>query len=336
MKLSIIIPAYNVEAFITPCIESILQEKYPHKEIIIINDGSTDQTKGLLDQLKQTYPQIHVIHQENMGLSAARNRGVEEASGDYITFVDSDDVVAVDMYQKMMKNASAENPDIVTIGVARLASDRVYPSVLHERFMKANKEDTTLFLTKELLYDTTAWNKIYRHTFWLEHKLAFPVGKTYEDIAVTMVAYVYARHVNVICDVGYFWRVRPSGNKSITQQKNNLKMVRDRLEAMQIVDAIFKEQNVPVELVKAKEYKYLMIDLFSMIEWLFLAPQKEQAIIRSLVVSYINAYIQPENLKMLPKAKRKMYHALMANRKVQFKLASYFYTLKKAAQKFSK
>ncbi|WP_088825248.1 glycosyltransferase family 2 protein [Listeria goaensis] len=334
MKVSVIIPAYNVGEYIEACLDSVMNQSYEKLEVIVINDGSTDDTGEKLALLQEKYPTMQVITKENGGLSAARNDGVRLATGDFIAFVDSDDVIDRDMYKKMMASVEISCADIVTIGVARLAGEDVYRSALHERFMQTDKFDTTIFETPELLYDTTSWNKIYRASFWTEAKLEFPVGKTYEDIPVVIPAYLKAEHVNILKNVGYYWRHRVSGDKSITQQKNNLRMTRDRLDALHVCDEAFAtiQDNT---LRYKKEQKYLEIDLFSMIEWLFLVKKEDYRTVQKWVSDYMKESLQTNAIETLPKTKQKMFRQLLKNAHLRFRIASLEWFMLKAIKRFT-
>ncbi len=114
MKLSVIIPVYNVENYLMQCVVSVLQQTYTDLEVILVNDGSTDGSAAICNALAETDHRIVVIHQKNAGVSAARNVGIRKASGDYLTFVDSDDWIEREMYKTMLETAQAHgNPDVV-------------------------------------------------------------------------------------------------------------------------------------------------------------------------------------------------------------------------------
>ena len=107
-KFSIIVPVYNVEKYIEKCLESILNQTYDNFEIIVINDGSTDNSKKILDNYK-TNKKIKIINQDNQGLSIARNNGLGAASGDYILFIDSDDYIEEELLSTLNKNINNED-----------------------------------------------------------------------------------------------------------------------------------------------------------------------------------------------------------------------------------
>ena len=115
-KISIIVPIYNVKKYIQQCVESLINQTYKNLEIILIDDGSTDGCGELCDEFGKKDQRIHVIHKQNGGLSDARNKGIDVASGDYIGFVDSDDWISHNMYEKMLSSLKSVNADIAVCG----------------------------------------------------------------------------------------------------------------------------------------------------------------------------------------------------------------------------
>lgn len=123
MKISVIVPVYNCEPYLERCIRSIMAQTYSNLEIICVNDGSTDDSGNVLDKLSCEDARIRVIHQENAGASAARNTGIDLATGDLITFVDSDDAIEPDMYEALLPYFADKNVDIVHCGYKRMYLD---------------------------------------------------------------------------------------------------------------------------------------------------------------------------------------------------------------------
>lgn len=332
LQISVIIPAYNVSDYIEACLYSVIQQTYKELEIIVIDDGSTDNTLEKINQLAKKHAQMRVYSHANIGISATRNKGVKLATGDYITFVDSDDALDPHMYEKMVASLEDSPADIVTIGVDRLAEDQTYRSSLHRRFMKETIYNTSIYESTRLLYDTTSWNKIYRKSFWEKEGLEFPEGYIYEDIPVVMKAYLATKHVNLIADVGYLWRTRTNGSKSFTQQKNSIKLAKDRLYSMRLVDAYFKEEQVSELLQYKKERKFLKIDLFSMMEWAFLS-RKYYKQIQPLIKNYVEHHIHTDAMAEISKIKQKFYRYLLNNNYLLFLFTSYRYTAGKLFKK---
>ncbi|MBC1722480.1 glycosyltransferase family 2 protein [Listeria seeligeri] len=335
-KLSVVIAVYNVSEYIEACLTSVLGQVYQEVEFIIVNDGSTDDSFQKVEKLVDGHDNVIVIDQENQGVSAARNNGVKVATGDYLGFIDGDDIIAKDMFQKMMDSFINSDADMVTIGVARLSGEKIYPSSLHERYMKENKTATTIAETPELLYDTTSWNKVFKKSFWDMHQLQFPEGQMYEDIALMVPAYLYARKVNIIPDVGYYWRSRDAGTKSITQRRNDIAMVKDRLLALEKVNQVMNELDIQGDLRYQNERKNFEIDLFSMIEWAFLAPRDYYAVVQRLIKNYVDQEMKTTALEDIPKEKKRLFKDLLANKRALFLLNSYAYFGKKAMRKIAK
>ena len=121
--ISVIVPAYNVAQWISKCLESIMNQTYKKLEIIVIDDGSTDETPQILDRYANIDSRIKVVHQKNSGLVKVRNKGIELASGEYVAFVDGDDTIIPEMYERLLKNALKYDADISHCGVCFCFSD---------------------------------------------------------------------------------------------------------------------------------------------------------------------------------------------------------------------
>lgn len=182
MQLSIIIPVYNVEQHLVRCIQSVLAQGLTNYEVILVDDGSTDQSGTLCDALQSEHSCIRTIHQANGGLSAARNTGIGIAKGAYITFVDSDDELSPNTLKSNLDYLiSHPEVDMLEYPVEVHAdSDRAY----HLSFPDETQH-TDIFadwIRREGYLHCYAWNKIYRRELWSETR--FPVGAYYEDTAV--------------------------------------------------------------------------------------------------------------------------------------------------------
>src|SRR5699024_12480605 len=122
LSLSVIVPSYNVEKYLVECVNSIRDSTYSNKEIILVNDGSTDNTPELCEQLADKYSDVHVVHQENRGLGPARNTGVASSEGDLLAFADSDDSVPIDAYSIMAQSLRESGSSFAVGGVERCHS----------------------------------------------------------------------------------------------------------------------------------------------------------------------------------------------------------------------
>ena len=165
--LSTVIPAYNVEDYIEKAIHSVMDQAYKNIEIIVVDDGSTDSTGKICDRLADTDNRIRVIHQANMGVMEARIRGIREASGKWITFVDADDLINTDMYSSML--SCADNTDLITGGVLR--EEKNYVRIIYDDFEEGIYEkDLLAGLLHKAIYDFDN-DSIQRLTPWLFNKV---------------------------------------------------------------------------------------------------------------------------------------------------------------------
>ncbi len=183
-KVSVIVPVYKVEKYLGKCLESLGRQNYENLEIVLVDDGSPDSCGIMCEQFAGKHPNVLVIHQENQGLSAARNNGVAASHGEYITFVDSDDYVADDYVQYLVDLLLDHHGDI-SVGH--------YVPVYHlkDPRLKKKKEFQKVFRAEEALaesfysvkFGVAAWAKLYRRD--LVEKYPYPVGKLYEELATT-------------------------------------------------------------------------------------------------------------------------------------------------------
>jgi len=173
-KISVIVPVYNVEIYLARCLDSLLNQTLKEIEIIVVNDGSTDNSGEILKLYEKKYPnRIKVLNKENGGLSDARNYGIPYATGEYIAFIDSDDYIEPEMYEKMYQKAKDENSDMVECDFLW-----EYPNktVVDTGKIYSNKREMFAYAR------VVAWNKIIKRSILEETKIQFPKGLRYEDV----------------------------------------------------------------------------------------------------------------------------------------------------------
>lgn len=172
--ISVIVPAYNAEAFIERCLNSLLRQTYENLEIICINDASTDNTAQTVKKIND--PRIRLINNEqNLGISLTRNRGMEIARGKYIGFIDSDDFVDPDFYEKLHRAAVANDAEVVTAATSVEWPDKT-------KIWAGRPGICTGFADKlKAVRNGSCWNKLYQTDFLRKHKLEFPAGLIAED-----------------------------------------------------------------------------------------------------------------------------------------------------------
>jgi len=215
--ISVIIPVYNVEAFLPACLDSILCQTCADLEIIIVDDGSTDASASICDAYAARDARIRVIHQPNQGLSAARNAGVEAASGEYISFVDSDDFILPDLLEYQLELARRHDADYVQCGYMRCGeSDTIHQTAPaggadNIRVFEEPRSKMEACIHLDGLY-ISAWGKLFSRE--LIRDIPFHVGKVYEDTSFTLQAVHAAKRIVASSHVGYVYRTRCG---SITQ-----------------------------------------------------------------------------------------------------------------------
>ena len=178
--ISIIVPVYNVEQYLEKCMDSIINQTYKDLEILVVDDGSTDNSGVIADEYAEKDGRIRVFHTRNQGLSCARNLGLKEAHGEWIGFVDSDDWIEANMYEMLLEKAEETGADVVECGIFR-----VYTTRTIEKKAITNPISGIDALEALIRGDiqTQVWNKLWRKTIFNEER--FPIGCDYEDIATT-------------------------------------------------------------------------------------------------------------------------------------------------------
>ncbi|MFC4710612.1 glycosyltransferase family 2 protein [Enterococcus eurekensis] len=182
MKISVVVPVYNVQEYLVKCLESIVNQTYSELEIILINDGSTDDSGRICDDYAAMDKRIKVIHQENGGLSAARNTGIKIATSEWITFIDSDDYVAEDYIEYLICLALNNDADVSIGTYTYVTKSKEIDKGTGEVSIMDNKTAIRRMLLDQG-FDMGAWAKMYKTTFFDDN--LYPVGKLYEDSFTT-------------------------------------------------------------------------------------------------------------------------------------------------------
>ncbi|MDD5924050.1 MAG: glycosyltransferase [Clostridia bacterium] len=197
--ISIIVPAYNIEPYISRCLDSILSQTYQNIEIVVVNDGSSDKTGEIIDQYSKNYPEkIIGIHKENDGVSKARIDGITASHGSWIGFVDGDDMIASDMYARLMKNALEYNADISHCGYQTIVNDgeRIHKFYDTGRIVKQDNSAGIRDLIEGSFVEPALWNKIYKRSLveqLLDNKDWDRSLKINEDVVMNYVLFGYSQ-----------------------------------------------------------------------------------------------------------------------------------------------
>lgn len=198
MDLSIIFPVYNVEKYIRPSLESIYRQGIDDRcfEVIIVNDGSTDHSMEMIADIIQAHSNITVIHQENQGLSVARNNGIALAKGEYILMPDSDDILVDNSIPFLLKQALSSNADLIVADFLRMSNEEISnlstTVIRQDNTMIVEKTGEEMFLEDLNPNHCYVWRALFRRQFIINNELSFIPGIYYQDVPFTHKCYIKA------------------------------------------------------------------------------------------------------------------------------------------------
>ena len=237
--ISVIVPVYNVNEYLCECVDSILAQTYQNLEIILVDDGSMDGCPELCDCYASRDSRIKVIHQINQGLSAARNKGYETSKGDYIAFVDSDDMLFHTYIEDLHKLNIKNNAQIAACAYTRTPNDSEKGNVAEDYVLTSGKMLKEWHGRRKSI-ETVAWNKLYSREIFENFKdcKIFPEGKTHEDIYTSHLFVNYAETIAVTNKKLYFYRKR---EKSLSRTYTKEAAKAD-LDAQRVRLRFFKER----------------------------------------------------------------------------------------------
>lgn len=304
-KLSIIVPVYGVEKYIDKCLNSLVKQSLKEIEIIVVNDGTKDNSQKIIDKYVKKYPdKIKSYIKENGGQGSARNYGLKKATGEYIGYVDSDDFVEKDMYKKLYNKAKENNYDIVVCGNYNVSED--YQNKNIDTFINNYNTDLeNIFFGK-----MAVWNKIYKRDILIKNKLEFKEKVWYEDLAFTLKAIMNSNTFAFIDEPLYDYLIREGSTMNNSNVQRNL----------EILDA-FNDILYYIKHNKKEEY-------FSKIEFLAIDHIYISAIVRVLKAEAddkvkretINKLIDYINTNFPNYKNNKYINTLSKNRKIIYKL----------------
>ncbi|MCF2684354.1 glycosyltransferase, partial [Faecalicatena contorta] len=251
-KISIIVPIYNIEQFLPRCLDSILSQTYQNLEIILVDDGSTDDSGKIADRYAGKDERIKVIHQVNSGVSVARNHGLDQATGDYIGFVDGDDYVEPDMYEILMQIVTEYQVDIAHCGY-----QMVYPSRIDYYYntgekLRLKRNEGLLELMRGTKIEPGLWNKLYKAELFKQVRLPVGVAET-EDLLCNFEVFSLAEN-SFFYDVPKYHYILRSG--SATSGVLSEKKRRDRYF---VISSILKKSDEDASYYTAVYERYLRI-----------------------------------------------------------------------------
>mgnify|MGYP005796349111 FL=1 len=225
-SFSIIIPVYNVEQYLKKCLESVINQTYNNYEVIIVCDKCSDNSEKIVDYYVKKYKNFKKIYAENTGLGKARNLGVEEAAGDYILFLDSDDYYELELLKTLNKELK-ENPDLLRFQVQ---------NIKNEQIIKYNETPFTIITGIEAFkkiikyhYVENAWCYCYKKTFYQKNKFNFMEGCIAEDYGLTPLIIAKAKTIKSISYIGYNYVERENSLMTTKDYSKKIKKMDDML-----------------------------------------------------------------------------------------------------------
>lgn len=268
--VSVIIPVYNTEEYLTECLDSVCNQTLEDIEIICINDASQDNSLDVLKDYANKDNRIILIENEfNQGQSISRNKGLDIARGEYIAFLDSDDYMELDSYEKLYDFAKNYNHDLVVYDAIRFDEEGTkWKSVLHKKagydkiYVKTN-----IFENKQLIYDTSI-SKFIKNEFIKENNFEFLESRLYEDLLFSMEVLCASECLGIYPEVKYNWRVRYGYKKSVTQSVSDVKNLKDRLTIIYKILDLLNSQDRTKDLLDIFYLKLAEIDILQFINQL--------------------------------------------------------------------
>ena len=246
IKVSVIVPVYNVEKYLDKCLDSLGRQTLKDIEIIVVNDESPDNSQKIIDKYSKKYSVIHGYKKKNGGVSDARNFGIKEAKGEYIAFVDGDDYVSIDMYEKMYEKSKAGNFDVVVCDL-----NYVYEDGSIKRVSSKIEKDTTNIKKTYVNMYPCVWNKIYKRGLFSK-KVEFKKGVWFEDVDFLYKIFPYIKNIGVVKEP-FNQYVQRSGSITKTFDKRLYNYV-DNFNDLIV---FYKDRGIYDEYKKELEYCYV-------------------------------------------------------------------------------
>lgn len=234
--ISIIVPAYNTEKYVGNCLKSILSQSYTNIEVIVVNDGSTDSTRKIVEEYVENDSRVTLVNTVNQGVSLARKEGITRARGQYIGFVDSDDFIEYDMYQTLLYYIKEYEADIAHCGVQMCFEDgRIHYFYNTGQFKQQDKEIGLIDLLEGKIIEPGLGNKLYKRCLLekmlIENKMDFEIRQT-EDLLMNYILFSYANKSVFIdtCKLHYMVRQGSSSRNGL-----NLSMIEDPIKVKELI-----------------------------------------------------------------------------------------------------
>lgn len=259
VKLSVIIPVYNVEKYLKRCLDSVINQTLKDIEILCINDGSTDDSSSILEEYKKKDYRIVIINQKNKGVAVARNVGIEIAQGEYLAFVDPDDWINSEFFECLYNSAKENDCDIAVGNIMRVPNKGKATPFLQYENTQIYEDTNSKFETCDIPKMCYVWNRIYKREQILKYNIRFIEGKVYEDIMFSHKALFYLDKLITVPDANYYY-FRHS-NSIVAKTHKNKKFINDAKYAETLSEQFRIEHNIDISKSAETVKKYKIFGL---------------------------------------------------------------------------
>ena len=260
--VSVIVPVYNVLPYLREALDSVINQTYKNLEILVVDDGSTDGSGEVCDEYLSD-PRVIVIHQENKGLSGARNTGLDRMTGEYVAFLDSDDAFMPEMIEKMLDAIMRNDTDASICGYdACYTNKSIYLSYFRrtrdihfcEEKVLSYKEVLNLLIVDKICW--AVWNKVFKRYIW--NNIRFPEGDNFEDMRIMCQIIEQCRQITIVPDVRVFYRKRAGSITNLQTEKS----MRDYMLAVHTIEDFIQKH---ISIVFSKESEHCFQEIYARI-----------------------------------------------------------------------
>ena len=318
-KISIIVPIYNIENYLSETLNSILkQSMIEEMEVLMIDDGSTDNSRYIIEEYALDYDNFYAYHKSNEGPSIARNMGIELAKGEYVMFLDSDDIILPDRCEKLYELAKKNDSDFVGSFGKRLTRYNFYGSLIYNNAYKnieCQKENIVFEEMPELIWDTFCTNKLYKKSFLEENGIRFMPKMKYEDIPFALEAYSLGNNISLTKDTSYLWRIRQDNNSSVTQQHQKYENFEDRIKMIRLCYDIAQKRNFNDEIKRELFFRWIDYDLILYLKIFYQLSEKDHLKIIDEIIKILD--LVPMELRKGLNSTKKIMYKMVEERDVE-------------------
>lgn len=262
--ITVIVPVYNTEKDLRRCLDSVCNQTYKKLEIICVNDGSPDNSAAILQEYAAKDNRVIVVTQENQGLSAARNSGLDRATGDWVTGIDSDDYLELDAYESCLSAMADSRPEIVCFGISVVGGGKHMEQEYYNHPVVGLHKPTTQLLKST---DVSFCNKLFRRDFIKKHGVIFPVGLWFEDEVFFNSLAPYAQYIAYVPVKKYIYVQVDGGDNIMCKAAAGHPKIFDRIKITEVLLKHYQANKLP-ELTSGMEMYVATVYYNSLLDWL--------------------------------------------------------------------